>query len=153
MKQYGLENIRNVVLLSHSGAGKTSLTEAVLFTAGMTTRLGKVDDGTTTSDCDPDEIKHQISLNLTTIPCEWKNAKINLIDTPGYADFVGEVKAAIRVSEGAVITVCAASGVEVGTEQVWGYSEVAGIAHLIFCLLYTSPSPRDRTRSRMPSSA
>jgi len=132
MKQYGLENIRNVVLLSHSGAGKTSLTEAALFTAGITTRLGKVDDGTTTSDCDPDEIKRQISLNLTVIPCEWKNVKINLIDTPGYTDFVGEVKAAIRVSEGAVITVCAASGVEVGTEQVWGYSEVAGIARLIF---------------------
>jgi len=132
MKQYELESIRNVVLLSHSGAGKTSLAEAALFTAGVINRLGKVDDGTTTSDYDPDEVKHQISLNLTPIPCEWKNTKINLIDTPGYADFVGEVKAAIRISEGAVITICAASGVEVGTEQVWEYSEGAGIARLIF---------------------
>jgi elongation factor G len=131
MKQYGLENIRNVVLLSHCGAGKTSLAEAALFTAGATNRLGRVDDGTTVSDYDPDEIKRKISLNLTMLPVEWQDAKINLLDTPGYADFVGEVKAAIRVSEAAVITVCAASGVEVGTEQVWGYSEAAGLARLI----------------------
>jgi elongation factor G len=132
MKQYGLENIRNVVLLSHCGAGKTSLAEAVLFTAGVTTRLGRVDDGTTVSDYDPDEIKRKISLNLTLLPAEWQDIKINLLDTPGYADFVGEVKAAIRVSEGAVITVCAASGVEVGTEQVWRYSEEASLRRLIF---------------------
>ena len=131
MKQYGLENIRNVVLLSHCGAGKTSLAEAALFTAGVTTRLGRVDDGTTVSDYDPDEIKRKISLNLTIIPAEWQDVKINLLDTPGYADFVGEVKAAIRVSEAALITVCAASGVEVGTEQVWGYSEAASLARLI----------------------
>jgi len=132
MKQYMPGNIRNLSLLSHCGAGKTSLSEAVLFTLGITTRLGKVDDGTTTSDYDPDEVKHKISLNLTLIPCEWQDTKINLIDTPGYTDFVGEVKAAVRVSEGAVIVVCAASGVEVGTEQVWGYSEKAGLAQLIF---------------------
>ena len=132
MKQYTPGNIRNLSLLSHCGAGKTSLSEAVLFTIGITTRLGKVDDGTTTSDYDPDEVKRKISLNLTLLPCEWQDAKINLIDTPGYADFVGEVKAAVRVSEGAVIVVCAASGVEVGTEQVWDYSEEAGLARLIF---------------------
>jgi len=131
MKQYGLENIRNVVLLSHCGAGKTSLAEAALFTAGVTTRLGRVDDGTTVSDYDPDEMKRKISLNLTILPAEWQDVKINLLDTPGYADFVGEVKAAIRVSEAALITVCAASGVEVGTEQVWGYSEAASLARLI----------------------
>ena len=116
MKQYGLENIRNIVLLSHSGAGKTSLSEAILFNSGAISRLGKVDDGTTASDYDPDEVKRKISINLTLLPCEWKGAKINLIDTPGYSDFVGEVKAAIRVGEGAIIVVCAASGVEVGTE-------------------------------------
>jgi elongation factor G len=131
MKQYGLENIRNVSLLSHCGAGKTSLAEAVLSTAGVSSRLGRVDDGTTISDYDPDEIKRKISINLTMLPAEWQDAKINLLDTPGYADFVGEVKAAIRVSEGAVIVVCAASGVEVGTEQVWGYSEEANLARLI----------------------
>ena len=132
MKQYTPGNIRNLSLLSHCGAGKTSLSEAVLFTIGITNRLGKVDDGTTTSDYDPDEVKRKISLNLTLLPCEWQGAKINLIDTPGYTDFIGEVKAAIRVSEGAVIVVCAASGVEVGTEQVWDYSEEAGLARLIF---------------------
>jgi len=131
MQQYGLDNIRNLVLLSHCGAGKTSLSEAILFTAGAISRLGKVDDGATTSDYDPDEVKRKISLNLAMLPCYWKGAKVNLIDTPGYSDFVGEVKAAIRVSEGAVIVVCAASGVEVGTEQVWAYSEEANLPRLI----------------------
>jgi len=132
MKQYGLENIRNVVLLSHSGAGKTSMSEAILFTAGAITRLGKVDDGSTTSDYDPAEVKRKISLNLSTLPCEWKETKLNLIDTPGYYDFVAEVKAAMRVSEGAIIVICAASGVEVGSEQVWTYSEEASLPRLIF---------------------
>ncbi len=132
MQQYGLENIRNLVLLSHCGAGKTSVSEAILFTAGAITRLGKVNDGTTTSDYDPGEVKRKISLNLAILPCQWEGTKINLIDTPGYADFVAEVKAAIRVSEGAIIVVCAASGVEVGSEQVWAYSEEANLSRLIF---------------------
>jgi len=132
MKQYGLENIRNLVLLSHGGAGKTSVAEAILFTLGVINRLGRVDDGSTTSDYDPDEIKRHISINLTMLPCEWQKTKINLIDTPGYSDFVGEVKAAMRVSEGAIIVVCAASGVEVGTEQVWTYCEEADLPRLIF---------------------
>ncbi len=132
MEQYGLENIRNLALLSHCGAGKTSVSEAILFTAGAITRLGKVDEGTTTSDYDPAEVKHKISLNLTLLPCQWNGAKVNLIDTPGYSDFVGEVRAAIRVSEGAIIVVCAASGVEVGSEQVWAYSEEANLPRLIF---------------------
>jgi elongation factor G len=132
MQKQGLENIRNVVLLSHSGAGKTSASEAMLFTAGAIKRLGKVEEGATTSDYDPDEIKRQISINLSLLPCQWKGAKINLIDTPGYSDFVGEVKAAIRVAEGAVIMVCAASGVEVGTEQTWSYCDQAELPRLIF---------------------
>jgi len=132
MKQYGLDSIRNLCLLSHAGAGKSSLAEAILFTAKAINRLGKVDDGATTSDYDPDEVKRQISLNLTMLPAEWQETKINLIDTPGYADFVGEVRAALRVSEGAVIAVCAASGVEVGTEQVWAYCQEASLPRLIF---------------------
>ncbi|MBA7627260.1 Elongation factor G [subsurface metagenome] len=132
MKQYAPENIRNLVLLSHCGAGKTSLSEAILFTAKAITRWGKVDDGTTTSDYDPDEIKRKISINLAILPCDWKETKLNLFDTPGYSDFVGEVKAAVRVSEGAIITVCAAAGVEVGTEQVWDYTEQAKLPRLIF---------------------
>ena len=132
MAQYGLEGIRNLVLLSHNGAGKTSLSEAILFTTKVITRLGKVDDGTTTSDYDPAEVKHQISISLSVLPFQWEGTKINLLDTPGYADFVAEVKAAVRVSEGAMIVVCAASGVEVGTEQVWAYSQEAELPRLIF---------------------
>jgi len=132
MQQYGLENIRNVVLLSHCGAGKTSVSEAILFTTKAISRLGKVDEGTATSDYDPDEIKRKISVNLALLPCEWRNTKINLIDTPGYADFVGEVKAGMRVSEAAMIVICAASGIEVGTQQAWGYCEEAKLPRCIF---------------------
>ncbi len=132
MEQYELESIRNLVLLSHCGAGKTSASEAILFTAGAINRLGKVDDGASTSDYDPDEVKRKISINLTLLPCQWNENKINLIDTPGYSDFVGEVKAGIRVSEGAIIVICAASGVEVGSEQVWAYSEEADLPRFIF---------------------
>jgi len=132
MQKYGLDNIRNTVLLSHGGAGKTSVAEAILFTAGAINRLGKVDEGSSTSDYDPDEIKRKISINLSLLPCQWRDIKINLIDTPGYSDFVAEVKAGMRVSEGAIIVLCAASGVEVGTEQVWGYCEEAKLPRLIF---------------------
>ncbi len=132
MQKYGLDKIHNTALLSHGGAGKTSLAEAMLFNAGAIGRLGKVDDGSSTSDYDPDEIKRKISINLSLLPCEWRDAKINVIDAPGYTDFVGELRAGMRVSEGAVIVVCAASGVEVGTEMVWGYCEEAKLPRLIF---------------------
>ncbi|HLE02541.1 MAG TPA: GTP-binding protein, partial [Dehalococcoidia bacterium] len=126
------DKIRNVVLLSHSGAGKTSLTEAILYSLGLVSRLGRVEDGTTTSDYDPDEARRKISLNLSIIPALWKEHKINFLDIPGYADFVGEVKAALRVAEGSVIVVDATSGVQVGTEQAWTYAEEAGLPRLIF---------------------
>jgi elongation factor G len=132
MPKYGLDNIRNTVLLSHGGAGKTSLSEAILFNAGAIKRLGKVDDGSTTSDYEPDEIKRKISINLSILPLEWQDNKINILDAPGYTDFVGDIKAGIRVSEGAVILVCAASGVEVGTEMVWNYCEEAKLPRLVF---------------------
>ena len=132
MKQFQPEDIRNVVLLSHSGAGKTTLSEAMLFTAGEISRLGKVDAGSTTSDYDPDEVKRKISINLSLLPCQWQDKKVNIIDTPGYADFAGEVRAAIRVSEAAIIVVSAASAIEVGTEQAWVYCEEAGLARIIF---------------------
>ena len=132
MHDYGTEQIRNVVLLSHCGAGKTSLSEAMLFTSGAISRMGKVDEGTTTSDYDPDEIKRKISINLSTLPCQWKDTKINLLDTPGYADFIAGVIAGMRVADGAVIVVCAASGVEVGTELVWKYAEERALPRLIF---------------------
>lgn len=132
MHDYGTEQIRNVVLLSHCGAGKTSLSEAMLFTSGAISRLGKVDEGTTTSDYDPDEIKRKISINLSTLPCQWKDTKINLLDTPGYADFIAGVIAGMRVADGAVVVVCAASGVEVGTESVWKYAEERALPRLVF---------------------
>ncbi len=132
MNSHTPDKIRNVVLLSHYGAGKTSLAEAMLFTSGAIKRLGNVKDGTTTSDYDPAEVEHHMSINLSVLPQEWKGNKINLIDTPGYADFAGEVKSALRVSEAAIVVVCAASGVEVGAEQVWSYAEEAKLARLIF---------------------
>ncbi len=132
MRHYELNQIRNVVLLSHSGAGKTSLAEAMLFACGAVNRLGSVDDGTATSDYDPEEIKRKMSINLSLVPCQWRDTKLNFIDTPGYPDFVGEVKAGLQVSESAVIMVCAASGVEVGTEQVWDYTDGMNLPRLIF---------------------
>jgi len=132
MDNYHSDQIRNVVLLSHSGAGKTSLGEAMLFQSKAVNRLGKVDDGSTTSDYDPEEVKRKISLNTAVLPFEWNKSKINVLDTPGYADFVGDLKAAMRVAEGAVIVVCAASGVEVGTELVWKYTEAANLPRILF---------------------
>jgi len=132
MNLYKPGKVRNVVLLSHYGAGKTSLAEAMLFTSGAIKRLGSVESGTTTSDYDPSEIERRMSISLSLLPQEWKGSKLNLIDTPGYADFASEVKAGLRVCEGAVIVVCAASGVEVGTEQVWSYAEKSNLPRLIF---------------------
>lgn len=132
MQSFSTDQIRNVALLSHHGAGKTSLSEAMLFTSGSISRMGKVDEGTTTSDHDPEEIKKRISINLSPLYCPWKNKKINLLDTPGYADFIGGVVAGGRIADGAIIVVCAASGVEVGTEQVWGYVQEGTIPRIIF---------------------
>jgi elongation factor G len=134
MPQHTTEQMRNVVLLSHSGAGKTSLSEVMLYSAEAITRLGKVDQGNTTSDYDPDEIKRKISIYLSILRCECKGLKLNIIDTPGYADFIGEVRSAVRVTDGAVFVVCAASGVEVGTELTWSYADEEGrnIPRLIF---------------------
>ncbi|MCL0092186.1 elongation factor G [Dehalococcoidia bacterium] len=132
MQGFRTEDIRNVLLLSHTGAGKTSLAEAMLYNAGVTTRLGKVDDGNTVADFEPEEIKRRSSISTSLLPCEWKKTKINVIDVPGYFDFVGEVKSALRVADGAVIVVCAASGVEVGTEIVWEYADEIGLPRIIF---------------------
>ena len=132
MAQYGLDNIRNLALLAHNGAGKTSLAEAILFNTKIINRLGKVSEGSTTSDYDPAEQKRAMSINLSMLPYIWQGNKINLMDTPGYPDFIGEVKSAIRVSEGAVIVVCAASGVEVGTEQVWAYCNAVNLPRIVY---------------------
>lgn len=127
MKDYTVEKIRNICLMGHGGSGKTTLAEAMLFNTGALDRFGKVVDGTTTMDYDPEETKRKISISTAIAPCEWKDCKINVIDTPGYFDFVGEVKQGIRVADGAVILVPAKGGVAVGTEKSWAFAKEQGI--------------------------
>ena len=131
MENYGIASIRNVALLSHSGAGKTTLAEAMLYSAGAVSRMGKVDDGTTVSDYDPDETKRKISINLSLLPFKWGENKVNILDAPGYADFAGETRAAVAAAESAAIVVAASSGIEVGTEQAWMTAEAAGLPRCI----------------------
>ncbi len=119
MKEYTSASIRNIALVSHSSAGKTMMAEAFLHFTGVTTRLGKIEDGTTASDFDDEEIRRGISLYTGVIPIEYKDKKINFLDTPGYTDFVGEVISALRVVDGALLLVDAVSGLEVGTEIAW----------------------------------
>lgn len=132
MNEYKADRIRNVVLVGHSSSGKTTLSEALLFNTGATTRLGKVEDSTTVSDFDPEEQRRKISISTSLIPCEWKGYKINILDTPGYVDFVGEVKGALRVADCAVVIVDAVSGIEVGTELVWQYCDDAKLPRVIY---------------------
>ncbi len=131
MKVYRAEHIFNVALISHVGAGKTSLVDAALYDSGATTRQGRVDEGSSISDFDPDELKRRMSLNAKVLPVEWKDAKINLIDTPGYADFAGEVKAALRVADAALVVVTAEKGVEVGTELTWQYADERNLPRMV----------------------
>ena len=124
--------IRNIAILSHGGAGKTSVSEALAFNTKVVTRLGRVDDGNTLSDYEPEEVKRAGSIQTSLIPCAWNDHKVNFLDTPGYDDFIGEVISALRASEGAIIVVAAASGVEVGTERSWKQCEESGIPRIIF---------------------
>jgi len=114
--------IRNVGVVGHGGVGKTSLVEALLFTAGAVTRLGKVDDGSTTTDFDPDEIKRKISINTAVAYCDWKGYHVNVVDTPGYGDFIADARAGLRVVEAAVVVVDAVAGVQVQTEKIWKFA-------------------------------
>lgn len=123
MKVYESSRIRNIAVIGHGSAGKTSLAEAMLFNAGHINRLGKVDDGTATTDYFPEEIKRKISVSTSLAPCEWKDCKINIMDTPGYADFFSEVKGALRVADSVLLVLCAVSGVEVQTEIGWRETE------------------------------
>jgi elongation factor G len=131
MKVYTAEHIRNVALISHVGSGKTSLVDAALYDSGAATRQGKVDEGSSIGDHDPDELKRSMTLHAKALPVEWKNTKINFIDTPGYADFVGEVKAALRVADAALVVVTAEKGVEVGTELTWKYAEERNLPRMV----------------------
>jgi len=131
MKDYATEKLRNVALLGHGSAGKTLLSEAMLFSSGAINRMGKIEDGTTVADYDEEEINRKISLNLSLIPVEWNDCKINVLDTPGYTDFVGEVKSALCAADTALIVVDAVSGVEVGTELTWGYVDQQGLPRMV----------------------
>jgi elongation factor G len=119
MKEYTTEFLRNVALVSHGGAGKTMLTEALLHVAGGTTRLGKIEDGTTVSDYDEEEIRRKISIYTSIVPVEYRDHKINVLDAPGYSDFVGEAISALSIADGAIILVDSVAGMEVGTEIAW----------------------------------
>lgn len=132
MEVYKSDMIRNISLIGHSGSGKTSLAEALLYNSNALERLGNIEDGNTVCDYDPEEKNRKISFTTSIAPCEWKNKKINILDTPGYFDFVGEVKSALRVTEGAVIVTCAVSGVEVGTEQVFRFAGDANFPRMFF---------------------
>lgn len=132
MKNYSADKVRNVVLLGHSGCGKTALVEAALFYSNVTNRCGKVEDGNTVSDYEAEEIRRKISINTTVLPVEWKETKINFLDTPGFFDFAAEAKLAMSVADTALIMVSAKSGVEVGTEKAWEYADEMHLPRIIF---------------------
>jgi elongation factor G len=131
MKEYSTESIRNIALVSHSSAGKTTMSEVFLHFTGATTRIGKIEDGTTVSDFDDEEKRRTISLYSSVIPVEYKDTKINVLDTPGYNDFIGEVISALSVADGACILLDAVSGREVGTEIAWKYTEKFNLPRIV----------------------
>ncbi|MCB9371267.1 MAG: elongation factor G [Microthrixaceae bacterium] len=138
------DRIRNVALVGHGGSGKTTLAEALLFEAGAITRRGRVEDGNTVCDFDPEEQVHGLSLSLSVAPFRWKGHKVNLIDTPGYADFVGDVAAALTVADLAVFVVSAVEGVEVQTEAIWRLAARLGVPRMVFV------NKLDRERASFP---
>ena len=132
MDVFRTDRIRNVVLLGHSGSGKTSLTEAMAYLSGMTNRLGKVTDGNTVSDFDKEEIKRKCSISTTLVPVVWGKNKINVLDTPGMFDFVGEAQEAASAADAAVIVVSGKAGVQVGTQKAWELCEKYNLPRMIF---------------------
>ncbi len=131
MKAYQTDALRNIVLLGHGSAGKTTLGEAMLFSAGLINRMGRVEDGSTVADFDEEEIRRHISLNTSLLPVEWKDHKLNVLDTPGFPDFVGEVKGAARVAESALILIDSVAGVEVGSELAWSYCDERDLPRMV----------------------
>ena len=132
MNIYTTDKIRNVVLLGHGGAGKTSLVESMAYLAGITSRMGKVEDGNTVSDFGKEEQKRKISISTSVVPIEWEGTKINIIDTPGYFDFIGEVEEGISAADAAIIVVSGKAGVEAGTERAWELCEKYKLPRMIY---------------------
>ncbi|HCP96054.1 MAG TPA: elongation factor G, partial [Anaerovibrio sp.] len=132
MKVYTTDKIRNVVLLGHGGCGKTTLAEAMAYLSGIVSRPGKIEDGSTISDCTKEEVKRQISISTSVVPVEWDDFKINVLDTPGFFDFEGEVTEAMSVADGAIIVVSGKAGVEAGTERAWELCEKYHLPRIFF---------------------
>ena len=132
MKVYRTDEIRNVVLLGHGGSGKTSLVEAMAYVSGAINRMGKIGDHNTISDFDKEEQKREFSISTTLTPIEWEKAKINILDTPGYFDFVGEVEEAVSAADAAVIVVSGKAGVEVGTEKAWELCDKYNLPRMVY---------------------
>jgi elongation factor G len=132
LKTYDAKDIRNVLLVGHGGSGKTTLLEAMLYTSGAITRMGTVEDGNTVSDHDPDEQRKNISVSLSMAPIEWGGVKINVLDAPGYADFIGDLRSAVRAVDAVIVVVSAVDGVEVQTEAAWELAVEAGLPRAIF---------------------
>ena len=132
MKVYKTDSVRNLALVGHSGSGKTNLTEAMLFQSGATKKLGNVSDKNTVSDFTEEEMERGTSIGTSIVPIEWRNYKLNVIDTPGYLDFMGEAQGALRASEAVLMVIDATSGIEVGTERMWKYTEKIGLPRIIF---------------------
>ncbi len=132
MKIYDTSKIKNFCLLGHGNAGKTSLAEAMLYTSGNIDRMGRTTDGNTVMDFDPEEIKRKFSISMATASCEWNGVKFNILDTPGYFDFVGEVQSAVRVADAAIIVLSGKSGLTVGAEKAWNYCEERGLPRIFF---------------------
>lgn len=139
MAEINTKTLRNIALLGHSGSGKTSFAEALLYTAKAIDRLGKISDGNTVCDFDAEEIKRKFSISLSAVNLTWNDTKINLLDTPGFLDFEGEAKEAVRISDAAIITVDAKAGLEAGTELAWDYASDAGIPRIFFINKYDDP--------------
>lgn len=132
MKPYDAQKIRNVAIIGHGGSGKTTLAEALLHQAGAVNRQGRVEEGNTVSDFDPDEQRRKVSISTALLPLEWGDSKVNLLDTPGYADFAGEVKEALRVADSAIVVICGVNGVEVGTDLVTQYADERALPRIYF---------------------
>ena len=132
MNVYTTDKIRNVVLLGHGGSGKTTMVEAMAYLSGITNRMGNVTDGNTISDYDKEEIKRGFSISTSVVPIEWRETKINLLDTPGFFDFVGEVEEAAAAADAAIIVVNGKAGVEVGTQKAWDICEKYNLPRMIW---------------------
>ncbi|MFA5353490.1 MAG: GTP-binding protein, partial [Thermodesulfovibrionales bacterium] len=132
MARIDVNQLRNVAIIAHSGAGKTSLTEAILFNAGAIERMGSVDAGTTTTDYEPEETSRKITVSSSIAFCDWKGTRVNLIDTPGFINFIEDARGCLRVSDGAVVIVSAISGVKAETEKIWKYACEFEIPRIVF---------------------